>query len=293
MPPRHRWEPVYTLLEQGRVAPCGHQATAACKRCPTLVCGMGDVCQHSARALKDVCEPPKRPPGRPLKPADPAKPGRKATQLVVGSAFNLLDSQHPCIFCHGDIFQVDGYCRHCGRRQTPLRSPLLGSGHRDPERVLGDLPVTKTIFIANAYGFSDLQRSTLLPPVIAALEVLGLTVQEPLAFDNRTDPLMPNWMYQFSQRAFADVAKAGAVFAMVDGTPPDEGVMVQLGMAIAMRKPTFLFRDDVRRATENGDYPLNLMLFTGMPPEGWRDHYYTTLDEITAPQKALARWARQ
>ena len=137
------------------------------------------------------------------------------------------------------------------------------------------------------------RRSTLLPPIITALEALGLTVQEPLAFDNRSDPLTPNWMYQCSQRAFAGVAKAGAVFAMVDDTPPDQAVMVQLGMAIAMRKPTFLFRDDVRRATENGDYPLNLMLFTGMLPEGWRDHYYTTLDEITAPQKALARWARQ
>ena len=293
MPRRHRWTPAYPLLEPERVAPCGHQANEVCIRCSTLICGMADDCQHSARALEHVCEPPKRPPGRPLAPPDPAKPGRKATKLMVASTFDLLGSQYPCIFCHGDIFQGDGYCRHCGLKQTPLRSPLLGSRYRDPERVLGDPIASKTIFIANAYGFSHLRRSTLLPPIITALEALGLTVQEPLAFDNRTDPLTPNWMYQCSQRAFAGVAKAGAVFAMVDDTPPDQAVMVQLGMAIAMRKPTFLFRDDVRRATENGDYPLNLMLFTGMLPEGWRDHYYTTLDEITAPQKALARWARQ
>ena len=37
---------------------------------------------------------------------------------------------------------------------------------------------------------------------------------------------------------------------------------------------------------------MNLMLFTGMPQEGWRDCYYTTQDEITAPEKALAKWAR-
>ena len=212
---------------------------------------------------------------------------------MVASAFELLDSQHTCVFCNGDIFQGDGYCRHCGLGQTPLRSPLLGSSHHDFERVLGDRTTTKTIFIANAYGFSDLQRSTMLPPIIAALETLGLTVREPLAFDSRAGPITPNWMYQCSQRAFADVANADAVFAVVDGTPPDEGVTIQLGMAIAMRKPTFLFRDDVRRGAEHGDYPLNFMLFTGMPPEGWRDYYYTTLNEITAPLKALARWACQ
>ena len=61
----------------------------------------------------------------------------------------------------------------------------------------------------------------------------------------------------------------------------------------ALGKPTFLFRNDFRRATDSSEYPLNLMLFTGMPQEGWRDYDYTTLDEFTAPEKALARWARE
>ncbi len=56
-------------------------------------------------------------------------------------------------------------------------------------------------------------------------------------------------------------------------------------------KPTFLFRDDLRRATDSEHYPLNLMLFTGMPEDGWGDWYYTSLEEIAAPDKALARWA--
>ena len=68
--------------------------------------------------------------------------------------------------------------------------------------------------------------------------------------------------------------------------------MVELGIAVALGKPTFLFRDDFRRATDSEEYPLNLMLFTGMPRQGWRDYYYTSIDEIGAPEKALARWAR-
>ncbi len=49
-----------------------------------------------------------------------------------------------------------------------------------------------------------------------------------------------------------------AIFAVVNGVPPDEGVMVELGMAIALGKPTSLFRDDFRRATDSEEYPLNL-----------------------------------
>ena len=78
----------------------------------------------------------------------------------------------------------------------------------------------------------------------------------------------------------------------VNGTPPDEGVMIELGMAIAMGKPTFLFRDDFRRVTDSEEYPLNLMLFAGMPRQEWRDYYYTSVAEIESAHKALARWAR-
>ena len=35
------------------------------------------------------------------------------------------------------------------------------------------------------------------------------------------------------------------------------------------------------------------MLFTGMPPDGWQACYYTSIAEIGAPDKALARWARE
>ena len=151
--------------------------------------------------------------------------------------------------------------------------------------------MVKTIYLANPYGFSAQQKSLLLPPITAALEELGLEVWEPFARNNQVDFDAEGWAYLVGQRDFSDVAESDATFAIVNGVPPDEGVMVELGKAIALRKPTFLFRDDFRRATDSEHYPLNLMLFTGLPEVGWQDYYYTSVEEITSPNKALARWA--
>lgn len=149
----------------------------------------------------------------------------------------------------------------------------------------------KTIYLANPYGFSAQQKEKLLPDIIAALESLGLEVWEPFARNNQEDLSVPGWAYRIGQADFRDVRDSDAIFAVVNGVPPDEGVMVELGMAIALGKPTFLFRDDFRRATDSEEYPLNLMLFTGLPDQGWRDFYYTSVEEIAAPDKALAKWA--
>ncbi|MCY4108619.1 MAG: nucleoside 2-deoxyribosyltransferase [Chloroflexi bacterium] len=151
----------------------------------------------------------------------------------------------------------------------------------------------KTIYLANPYGFSAQQNATLLPPIVAALEELGLEVWEPFARNNQVDFTEAGWAYRIGQADFRDVAESDAIFAVVNGVPPDEGVMVELGMAIALGKPTFLFRDDFRRVVDSEEYPLNLMLFTGLPEDGWEDSFYTTVEEITAPEKALAKWARR
>ena len=153
--------------------------------------------------------------------------------------------------------------------------------------------VKKTIYLANPYGFSGQQRELLLPPLVAALAALGLEVWEPFARNNQVDFAQPGWAYRVGQADFRDVAEADAIFAVVNGAPPDEGVMVELGMAIALGKPTFLFRDDFRRVTDSEEYPLNLMLFTGLPEEGWQDYYYRSVEEIGAGDKALARWVRE
>ena len=119
-----------------------------------------------------------------------------------------------------------------------------------------------------------------------------LEVWEPFRRNNQVDLSEPGWAYRIGQDDLSDAREADAIFAVVNGVPPDEGVMVELGIAVALGKPTFLFRDDFRRATDSEEYPLNLMLFTGMPRQGWRDYYYTSIDEIGATEKALALWAR-
>ena len=113
---------------------------------------------------------------------------------------------------------------------------------------------------------------------------------EPFARNGQVDLAKSGWAYRVAQRDLQDVRDADAFFAIVNGTPPDEGVMVELGVAIALGKPVFLFRDDFRRCTDSEQYPLNLMLFAGLPRDEWQEHLYTDLDEIKAPEKALVRW---
>ena len=45
--------------------------------------------------------------------------------------------------------------------------------------------------------------------------------------------------------------------------------MVELGIAIALNKAVYLFRDDFRKSTDSEHYPLNLMFFVGLPKVGW------------------------
>lgn len=150
----------------------------------------------------------------------------------------------------------------------------------------------KIVYLANPYGFSEQQRGTLLPTLIQALEAIGLEVWEPFARNNNENVGLPGRAYRIGQRDKSDVIEADAIFAVVNGVPPDEGVMVELGMAIALGKPTFLFRDDFRRAADSDEYPLNLMIFTGLPRIGWERYYFKSISEISSPDKALVAWAR-
>ena len=108
----------------------------------------------------------------------------------------------------------------------------------------------KTIYLASPYGFSEQWKRLLLPEFIQALESLGLEVWENFTRNGQVDMAEPGWAYRVAQRDVQDVRDADALFAIVNGTPPDEGVMVELGVAIALGKPIFLFRDDFRRCTD-------------------------------------------
>jgi nucleoside 2-deoxyribosyltransferase len=151
--------------------------------------------------------------------------------------------------------------------------------------------LAKTIYLANPYGFSKQQRLLLLPPIIHALQTLGIEVWEPFERNNQIDFSQAGWAYRVAQADFRDVKTCDGIFAIVNGTPPDEGVMVELGMAIALNKAIFLFRDDFRRCTDSEQYPLNLMVFAGLPENGWQDFYYNSVEEISSLNKALHTWA--
>jgi nucleoside 2-deoxyribosyltransferase len=148
----------------------------------------------------------------------------------------------------------------------------------------------KTLYLASPYGFSTQQKTLLLPPIVQALEHLGAEVWEPFARNNQVDFSQTGWAYQVAQADLQDVKACDGIFAIVNGTPPDEGVMVELGVAIALEKAIFLFRDDFRRCTDSEEYPLNLMLFAGLPKEGWQNYFYNSVEEILSPHKALSPW---
>jgi nucleoside 2-deoxyribosyltransferase len=157
---------------------------------------------------------------------------------------------------------------------------------------MSDPSSRKTVYLANPYGFSAQQRSLLLPPIVAALEALGADVWEPFERNNQVDFAAPGWAYRVAQADVRDVEAADGIFAVVNGTPPDEGVMVELGIAIALKKPIFLFRDDFRRCTDSEEYPLNLMLFASLPEIGWQDYFYDSVEGIGDTSKPMADWLR-
>ena len=150
----------------------------------------------------------------------------------------------------------------------------------------------KTLYLSNPYGFSTQQRAGPLATLVAALTTVGAEVWEPFARNNQVDTLTAGWAYRVGQADLRDVREADGLFAVVNGCPPDEGVMVELGMAVAWGKPIFLFRDDFRHCTDSEIYPLNLMLFTGLPEAGWEAFWYGAVEEIADPDKALARWLK-
>ncbi|MBF0199194.1 MAG: nucleoside 2-deoxyribosyltransferase [Planctomycetes bacterium] len=151
----------------------------------------------------------------------------------------------------------------------------------------------KTIYLASPYGFSKQWKSKLLPDFVTQLESMGLDVWEPFSRNNQVDTSKKGWAYEIAVADRDDVRNADGLFAIINGTPPDEGVMVELGIAIALKKPIFLFRDDFRLCSDSEEYPLNLMIFSGHPEDTWRDYYYTDIADITNTEKELSRWAKQ
>jgi len=166
---------------------------------------------------------------------------------------------------------VDWYCFYQENYIDP--SECINCGYRKLKEI---------VYLANPYGFSKQQNEKLLPEIINKIESLGYEVWEPFRRTEQTalDFANKNWAYDVGQADKSDVENCDIIFAIVNGTPPDEGVMIELGIAIALGKKIYLFRDDFRRCTDSGEYPLNLMIFCGLPKDNWRDFYFESVDEI-------------
>ena len=121
---------------------------------------------------------------------------------------------------------------------------------------------------------------------------MGAEVLEPFSRNNNIDKTKGPWAYDTGSGDVADIYSSDAIFAILNGTPPDEGVMIELGMMMATGKKIFLFRDDTRSCTESGVYPLNLMIFMGLPRDNWQEWYYTRVEDMTDPDRPLAKWLR-
>ena len=148
----------------------------------------------------------------------------------------------------------------------------------------------KTLYLANPYGFSAQQRGGPLHALVRALESMGADVWEPFARNNQIDWASAGWAYQIGQADLRDVRAADGLFAVVNGCPPDEGVMVELGLAIAWEKPVFLFRDDFRRCTDSEVYPrrTRMMEPPAIPVDDWEAAWKLELEETLSPKRRAA-----
>ncbi|MGC1954513.1 MAG: nucleoside 2-deoxyribosyltransferase [Gammaproteobacteria bacterium] len=81
----------------------------------------------------------------------------------------------------------------------------------------------KTIYLANAYGFSEQHRRCVLPAFVAKLTQLGATVWEPFSRNDHIDFADADSAYRAGRNNLHAVALADAIFAIVNGNPPDEG----------------------------------------------------------------------
>ena len=148
----------------------------------------------------------------------------------------------------------------------------------------------KKLYLANPYGFSK-QTKKLLYEFIDIFNDLNIEVYEPFERTKNIIQKGTYWPYDLAEKNFHDLKKCDCIFAIVNGNPPDEGVMIELGIAIALKKKIFLFRDDFRTCSDSNEYPLNLMLFLGLPKDNWKKYYFESLQDIKSNKKGFVEWA--
>ena len=153
------------------------------------------------------------------------------------------------------------------------------------------MPVT--LYIANGLGFSSSARTSVLSSIVRTVTKMGYDVIEPFQDNNELDLSRERNVaveMEIARRDVDGVRRADGVLCVVSSPVPDEGVMIEVGLAIAWSKPVFILNDDFRYSPSNTVLPMNLMLFAGMNAETWRKYYYTSVDDLENAQKALGEW---
>ena len=150
----------------------------------------------------------------------------------------------------------------------------------------------KKLYLANSLGFSK-QTKKLLYEFIDIFNDLNIDVYEPFERTKHIIQREDNWAYDLAESNFQDLKNCDGIFAIVNGIPPDEGVMIELGIAIALKKKIFLFRDDFRNCSDSNQYPLNLMLFLGLPRNNWEKYFLESLEDLKSDKKAFLEWAKK
>ena len=140
----------------------------------------------------------------------------------------------------------------------------------------------KKIYLASNIGFSKTQKSQ-LAAFESVLEGLGYKVLEPFARNNTGGKAAK----QLCDADIGDVKKCDAVFAIVNGEPPDVGVAVEVGYAAALGKKIFLYRDDFRNRSDSTGYPINLMFMVG------NSTLYTDFTEMVRKNSDIAKFAKR
>lgn len=150
-----------------------------------------------------------------------------------------------------------------------------------------------TLYIANSLGFGAHAREHMLRDVITTVRDMGFHVVEPFRDNNEQNLGAERTVAQEFEVAGRDVDSvktADGVLCIVSSAVPDEGAMVEVGMAIALHKPVLYLNDDVRFRPNGRCLPMNLMLFCHARPNTWDRYYYTSIDGLRDPQKALHTW---
>lgn len=146
------------------------------------------------------------------------------------------------------------------------------------------------LYIANGLGFSTLGRTHVLNKIVEAVKDMGFEVIEPFSDNNELSLEVCRTIQseiEIARRDLDGVKEADGVLCIISSPIPDEGSMIEVGAAIALNKPVFYFNDDFRYKANTETLPLNLMLFTHTTSETWKQYYYTSIEELSSPDKGL------